>query len=124
MAVSRKAQSQKKYSNDGTCPKCHSQLVQRHGPYGDGIFYSCPGYPQCKHSQTYLNREDYQARSAGVKATTVETPASVIAQTSSSTTSSYERHIARSASAEREPGDDSDVIAESHELDAEEFFSV
>ena len=36
------------------CPRCHSKLVKRHGPYGD--FYGCESYGQtgCKYTRKYL----------------------------------------------------------------------
>ena len=36
------------------CPRCHSRLVKRHGPYGD--FYGCESYGQtgCRYTRKYL----------------------------------------------------------------------
>lgn len=36
------------------CPRCHSRLVKRHGPYGD--FYACEAYGKtgCKYTRKYL----------------------------------------------------------------------
>lgn len=36
------------------CPRCHSRLVKRHGPYGD--FYGCESYGKtgCKYTRKYL----------------------------------------------------------------------
>ena len=36
------------------CPRCHSKLVKRHGPYGD--FYGCESYGKtgCRYTRRYL----------------------------------------------------------------------
>ena len=36
------------------CPRCHSKLVKRHGPYGD--FYGCESYGKtgCRYTRKYL----------------------------------------------------------------------
>lgn len=36
------------------CPRCHSRLVKRHGPYGD--FYGCESYGKtgCRYTRKYL----------------------------------------------------------------------
>lgn len=36
------------------CPRCHSKLVKRHGPYGD--FYGCEAYGKtgCRYTRKYL----------------------------------------------------------------------
>lgn len=36
------------------CPRCHSRLVKRHGPYGD--FYGCESYGKtgCRYTRRYL----------------------------------------------------------------------
>lgn len=36
------------------CPRCHSRLVKRHGPYGD--FYGCESYGRtgCRYTRKYL----------------------------------------------------------------------
>ena len=36
------------------CPRCHSRLVKRHGPYGD--FYGCESYDKtgCRYTRKYL----------------------------------------------------------------------
>jgi len=36
------------------CPRCHSKLVKRHGPYGD--FYGCEAYGQtgCRYTRKFL----------------------------------------------------------------------
>lgn len=36
------------------CPRCHSRLVKRHGPYGD--FYGCESYGKtgCRYTRKFL----------------------------------------------------------------------
>lgn len=36
------------------CPRCHSKLIKRHGPYGD--FYGCESYGKtgCRYTRKYL----------------------------------------------------------------------
>ena len=43
-----------KTDNRYYCPRCHSKLVKRHGPYGD--FYGCESYGKtgCRYTRKYL----------------------------------------------------------------------
>lgn len=43
-----------KTDNRYYCPRCHSRLVKRHGPYGD--FYGCESYGKtgCRYTRKYL----------------------------------------------------------------------
>ena len=43
-----------KTDNRYYCPRCHSRLVKRHGPYGD--FYGCESYGKtgCRYTRRYL----------------------------------------------------------------------
>ena len=43
-----------KTDNRYYCPRCHSKLVKRHGPYGD--FYGCESYGKtgCRYTRRYL----------------------------------------------------------------------
>ena len=43
-----------KTDNKYYCPRCHSRLVKRHGPYGD--FYGCESYGKtgCRYTRRYL----------------------------------------------------------------------
>jgi len=43
-----------KTDNRYYCPRCHSRLVKRHGPYGD--FYGCESYSKtgCRYTRRYL----------------------------------------------------------------------
>lgn len=42
------------FENKYYCPRCHSKLIKRHGPYGD--FYGCESYGKtgCKYTRKYL----------------------------------------------------------------------
>lgn len=42
------------FGNKYYCPRCHSKLIKRHGPYGD--FYGCESYGKtgCKYTRKYL----------------------------------------------------------------------
>lgn len=41
-------------TNKYYCPRCHSRLVKRHGPYGD--FYGCESYGKtgCRYTRKFL----------------------------------------------------------------------
>ena len=43
-----------KIDNKYYCPRCHSRLVKRHGPYGD--FYGCESYGKtgCRYTRKFL----------------------------------------------------------------------
>ena len=43
-----------KTDNKYYCPRCHSRLVKRHGPYGD--FYGCESYGKtgCRYTRKFL----------------------------------------------------------------------
>ena len=43
-----------KTDNRYYCPRCHSRLVKRHGPYGD--FYGCESYGKtgCRYTRKFL----------------------------------------------------------------------
>lgn len=43
-----------KANNRYYCPRCHSKLVKRHGPYGD--FYGCESYGRtgCRYTRKFL----------------------------------------------------------------------
>ena len=43
-----------KAANRYYCPRCHSRLVKRHGPYGD--FYGCESYGKtgCRYTRKFL----------------------------------------------------------------------
>ncbi|MGV8086475.1 MAG: DNA topoisomerase I [Candidatus Woesearchaeota archaeon] len=41
---------------DRKCPKCEKQLVVRTSFYGQ--FLACPGYPECKHAERIIKKDD------------------------------------------------------------------